>query len=147
MRSAALLLAALAGAAFAGAAPAGAQAAGRHAAELAAVAAQSVYFGRDSAALDATGAATIARQAESLRGDPALIVTLRGYADDMSSAAYGLAVGQKRLEAVRTALLAAGVPPRRIRVEIHAGELADEAACTDDGCGQQWRRVDMVLGD
>lgn len=147
VRRAALLLATLAGTAWVGAASAGAQVSGHYAAKTAAESTASVYFGRDSAALDATDAAVIARQAESLRGDAALIVTLRGYADDMSSAAYGLAFGQKRLEAVRTALLAAGILPRRIRVEIHAGDLAAEAACTDDADCQQWRRVDMFLGN
>jgi len=120
---------------------------GSYAAGMAAASAASVNFGRDSAALDAADAAVIARQAEALRDDPDIVVTLRGYADDMSSAAYGLAVGQKRLEAVRMALRSAGISPRRIRTEIHPGELADGATCTDDDCGQHWRRVDMFLGN
>lgn len=107
--------------------------------------ANSICFDSGSTTLDPADTALIAREAELLRDNPDLVVTLRGYVDDLNSSAYGLAVGQKRLEAVRTALLSTGIPLRRIRTEIHADEPEEAAICENDDCRKHWRRVEMHL--
>lgn len=136
-----LVLAALSGIAGAEAPPAGIDAAGG----ATPVPAGSIYFGHDSAAIDHAAIALLSRRLTPLHDDPSLDVLLRGYADDLSSPAYELAVGQKRLDAVRAALVAAGIPASRIRRQFDADGLTEAQYCTDEECREKLWRIDIFL--
>ncbi|MBI4985035.1 MAG: OmpA family protein [Rhodocyclales bacterium] len=101
----------------------------------------SVYFAPDSAALDARTVAAIASRFGPLRDHPG-VVTLRGYTDELGSSSYEVALGQKRIDAVRSVLQAAGFPAGKIRTEIVADDEAAAASCGED-CDRQARRVDI----
>lgn len=130
MRRALILAAALAG-------PASAQAEPAVAAEAPVA---SVHFGAESTALDDKTQALLARWSEMLRADANLVVRLRAYADQMGSSAYALALSQKRLDAIRGALVSLGVPLTRIRTRI----LAGVGACAGDDCRKPG--VEVLLG-
>ena len=56
----------------------------------------------------------LAELAEALRASPGLGLVLEGHADERGTAEYNLALGERRAQAVRDFLVAAGVEARRI---------------------------------
>lgn len=74
-----------------------------------------IYFGHDSSALDARAMATIAAAAQEFRADNFRQATLYGYTDTSGSSDYNQRLAERRANAVRDALVAAGVPANAIR--------------------------------
>lgn len=74
-----------------------------------------VYFGHDSAALDARARTAVAAAAQEFRTDNFRQVTLYGYTDTSGSSEYNQRLAERRANAVRDALVAAGVPANAIR--------------------------------
>ncbi|MFN8589211.1 MAG: peptidoglycan-associated lipoprotein Pal [Candidatus Eisenbacteria bacterium] len=68
-----------------------------------------VYFALDSYAIDGPAQADLDANAKMLRDNPSLKVTIEGHCDERGTVEYNLALGQKRADAVRDYLLAAGV--------------------------------------
>ncbi|HYP81975.1 efflux RND transporter periplasmic adaptor subunit [Variovorax sp.] len=99
---------------------------------------RAVYFDSDRARVDATGRAVLAALAAELKAKPHLRVTLQGYADSTGSARRNRALARQRAQAVRDALVAAGVPAGRI-------ELRKPADITGGQAPVQARRVDIAL--
>lgn len=97
-----------------------------------------VYFDTGSAALDEDSRATVAKAARTLAAGLAARVALSGYVDASGSAAANAELAKQRAQAVRDALLAAGVPADAVELrkpqQITAGGGADEA-----------RRVEILL--
>lgn len=77
---------------------------------------------------------------KQLAGDT---VVLQGNADERGSKEYNLALGQKRAETVRKALLMMGIPDARIEATSY-GEEKPRATCHEEKCWQENRRVDIA---
>jgi outer membrane protein OmpA-like peptidoglycan-associated protein len=103
------------------------------------------YFRSNQIALDESAIALISRYAETLRDNQDNWIVLRGHRNDLGSSSYEIALGQQRIDAVRTALLSAGVKPARIRTEIHGDDTGVVSACDNDDCRRQRQCVDIVL--
>jgi OOP family OmpA-OmpF porin len=73
-----------------------------------------VMFGTDKYDLSPDAKQVIAGAAEAARGNPATRVTVVGKTDTVGTASYNLALSQRRAQAVRSGLLAAGVPVGQI---------------------------------
>jgi len=122
------------------AAPAGAPAAAPPPAAAAADAQDAVYFAKNSTSLDAAGRARVAAIAASMQARPAARAELRGYADARGDAKRNAVLAKKRAQAVRDALLAAGVAADRI-------VLARPADTVGGAEPAQARRVDVALAE
>jgi len=105
---------------------------------------QDIFFGYDSYELDATGKSSVATAASYLNAHPAIKILIGGYCDDRGSAEYNITLGEDRANSAKTALVAAGVSPNRIRVVSYGKE---RQFCTEDNdsCWQQNRRAQFSL--
>ncbi len=103
----------------------------------------SVYFDLDDHTLKPQYRDTVHQNAEFMNRNGNGTVTLEGNADERGSREYNLALGQKRAETVRKALVMMGVPDARIEA-ISYGAEKPRAACPEEKCWQENRRVDFA---
>jgi peptidoglycan-associated lipoprotein len=102
------------------------------------------YFDYDSYELRPDAQQAIAADAKALAQKPTWRVTIQGHADERGSTEYNLTLGDERANAVKNALVAAGVAANRIDVRSFGKE---QPFCTEstEGCWQQNRRGHLVL--
>ena len=103
-----------------------------------------IFFDYDSFALRPEGEASATKAASYLVSHPDIKIVIGGYCDDRGSAEYNLALGEKRANAAKTALVNGGVAANRIRVVSYGKE---KQFCTEDTeeCWQQNRRAQFSL--
>ncbi len=102
-----------------------------------------VYFSFDSSEILPEGRPIIESNARNLTKNQRIVTQLEGHTDERGSPEYNIALGERRANAVRQALIALGVSPQQIRV-ISYGEERPAAS----GYGEQSyalnRRVEIV---
>lgn len=100
---------------------------------------QDIFFDYDTYDIRGDAQATLSRDASYLASNPGAKIVIGGYCDERGSNEYNLALGQKRADAARNALIAAGVAANRIRVVSYGKE---KPFCTEstEECWQQNRR-------
>src|SRR3984893_5782647 len=105
---------------------------------------QDAFFDYDSYDLRPDAQASVAGAASYLAAHPGIKVVIGGYADERGSAEYNLALGENRANAARTALMAAGVAPTRLRALSYGKE---KQFCTEENetCWQENRRAQFTL--
>ena len=105
---------------------------------------QDAFFDYDSYELRPDAQAATSQAATYLAAHPNLRVVIGGYTDDRGSAEYNLALGENRANAAKTALVAAGVAPSRLRVISYGKE---KQFCTEENesCWQENRRAQFSL--
>lgn len=105
---------------------------------------QDVFFDYDSFDLRPDAQTSVAQAAAYLTANPAIRIVIGGYCDDRGSAEYNLALGENRANSAKTALVAAGVAPGRIRVVSYGKE---KQFCTEENetCWQQNRRAQFSI--
>lgn len=106
------------------------------------MAAKSIFFDYDNFTVKSEYNNVLQLQAEILKRYNKIAVSVEGNADERGSSEYNLALGQKRAEAVRKALVILGVPDARIEA-VSFGEEKPKAACPEEKCWSQNRRVDF----
>ncbi|MEE8332633.1 MAG: peptidoglycan-associated lipoprotein Pal [Alphaproteobacteria bacterium] len=74
-----------------------------------------VFFALDSHQLQPDARATLEKQAQWLRQNPAVTVAVEGHADERGTRDYNLALGERRATAVRDYLVALGITANRMR--------------------------------
>jgi peptidoglycan-associated lipoprotein len=82
--------------------------------DLAATAGDRVFFAFDRSDINAEGQQTLERQAAWLHRYPNVVVRIEGHCDERGTREYNLALGERRANAVRNVLIAAGVSASRI---------------------------------
>jgi photosynthetic reaction center cytochrome c subunit len=95
----------------------------------------SVFFVKGKDTIGADGAKAIAAAAEATKADPALKLSLSGFADKSGNANANLDLAKRRAQKVREALKTAGVDASRIKLEKPEFVIGADAA--------QSRRVDI----
>ncbi len=105
--------------------------------------AQSVYFGFREASIAEQYGDVIRNEAKAIRHAGTSTVTVEGNCDERGSAEYNLGLGQRRADAVKKLLVAAGVPAKQIKTA-SLGKEKPKAACHDESCWKQNRRVDFA---
>ena len=102
-----------------------------------------VYFDLDQDGLKPEFQAIMSCHAKYLRDRPSSRITLQGHADARGSRAYNQGLGERRGNAVNSALQAAGGSASQLTV-VSYGE--ERPVCTDSGeaCWAQNRRVEIV---
>jgi peptidoglycan-associated lipoprotein len=105
---------------------------------------ESVYFDYDEYALKPEFRNNIENQATNFKNRPNASLTLEGNADERGSAAYNIALGEKRANAVKKVLVILGLPTTKIRV-VSYGNTKPKLDCHEEKCWKENRRVDFVF--
>lgn len=102
-----------------------------------------VYFAFDSSEILPESQSVVTKNARVLTGNTRIITQLEGHTDERGSREYNIALGERRANAVRQAMIALGVPPQQIRV-VSYGEERPAAAGHDEQSYALNRRVEIV---
>jgi peptidoglycan-associated lipoprotein len=105
---------------------------------------QDVFFDYDTYDIRGDAQAILSRDASYLASHPNVKVVIGGYCDERGSNEYNLALGQKRADAAKDALVSAGVATNRIRVVSYGKEKPFCAESTEE-CWQQNRRAGFTM--
>jgi peptidoglycan-associated lipoprotein len=103
-----------------------------------------IFFDSDSSEINASGQATLDKQAQWLARYPRYSFTIEGHADERGTREYNFALGARRAEAAKNYLIARGVGANRIRT-VSFGKERPVAVCNDISCWSQNRRAVTVL--
>lgn len=104
---------------------------------------RSIYFDFDSYVVKAEYQTLLGHHAQFLIKNPQMKMLIQGNADERGSREYNLALGQKRAEAVKKALMLLGVKEAQLE-SVSLGE--EKPVCTEasESCWAQNRRGDML---
>jgi len=102
-----------------------------------------VYFDLDRTEIKSEFQAQISCHAEYLRQFPDARVTLEGNADERGSREYNLGLGERRGNAVQSALVAAGASSSQLNVTSY-GEERPVCRQHEESCWSKNRRVEIV---
>ncbi|RVT87203.1 peptidoglycan-associated lipoprotein Pal [Rhodobacteraceae bacterium CCMM004] len=103
-----------------------------------------VLFAVDQSTISETGRQTLIGQAQWLMANPAYTAIIEGHADEQGTREYNLALGERRASAVRTFLVAQGVPAARLRTVTYGKERPIEV-CSTEACYAKNRRAVTVI--
>ena len=105
---------------------------------------QDIFFDYDTDAIRSDAQATLSKDAGYLASHPDVKIVLGGYCDECGSDEYNLALGQRRADSAKNALVTAGVAATRIRVISYGKE---KPFCTEsnEACWQQNRRAGFSI--
>ena len=73
-----------------------------------------VFFDFNKFSVRPDGEETLRRQAQFLKQNPALVITIAGHCDERGTREYNLALGERRANAARNYLISLGIHPTRI---------------------------------
>jgi peptidoglycan-associated lipoprotein len=105
-----------------------------------------VHFDFDRAELTDSDRQVIQANANWLKANDGVSVSIAGDADDRGNIIYNLLLSQRRAEATRDALIAAGVPGDRIEFATGWGKLYPICSQADESCWSQNRRAHFSAG-
>jgi len=103
----------------------------------------SVYFDYDKADIRSDGQAVVTSWAAFLSSHPTTKVRLEGNTDERGTREYNVGLGERRANAVATALESRGVSGSQVSV-VSYGKERPVATGHDDSAWSQNRRVDIV---
>ena len=104
-----------------------------------------VYFGTDEYALDASAQATLAAQARWLLANPNVRASIEGHADERGTREYNMALGERRANAARDFLVAQGVPTGRLLVTSWGKERPVAPGSNEEAWAQNRRAVTVLV--
>jgi len=102
-----------------------------------------IYFDYDKYDIRASEQGSLQGDAQFLQQHPNIHITIEGHCDERGSTEYNLALGTNRADAVKNALIQAGVGGDRIKTISYGKE---KPFCTEsnESCWQQNRRGHFV---
>ena len=103
-----------------------------------------VYFEYDSPRLNPAEQAKIDAVVACLQQNPSYGVIVEGHCDERGSNEYNLALGERRAEAVRAAVISAGIDATRVQTSSR-GEESPSAMGHDESSWSQNRRAEFVF--
>ena len=106
-----------------------------------------VYFDFDKDDINQVAQSEIDALAASLADIPQIDLIVTGHTDTAGDAAYNVDLSQRRADAVRDALVAAGIGADRARVEIYAEGESNPAVMTGDDVPERRNRRVTVIAD
>ncbi len=112
---------------------------------VASVAADRVFFATDSSDVDQPGQATLQSQATWFAKYPNVRVTVEGHADERGTREYNLALGDRRANAAKNALVALGVSATRITTISYGKERPDAIGSDEAGYARNRRAVSVTV--
>ena len=103
-----------------------------------------VFFGLDSVALSAEARDTLEKQAQWLRRNEGVTVTIAGHADERGTREYNLALAERRATAVRDYLVALGLNQNRVKTISYGKERPVDARSVEEAWSKNRRSVTTV---
>jgi len=110
--------------------------------DLAATAGDRVFFAYDQSTISSEGQQILERQAQWLKRYGQVAVTIEGHCDERGTREYNLALGERRAQAVKSVLVALGIPGSRIQT-ISYGKDRPIVVGSDEG-GYAQNRVGIT---
>ena len=104
---------------------------------------QKIYFEFDSALLSSQSREILISQADYLRSNVNVRLTLEGHCDERGTEAYNMALGQRRADSVKKFLVDMGIPTDRLTT-ISFGEERPAAVGHYESAWAQNRRVQYL---
>ena len=105
-----------------------------------------VFFGTDQYTLTAQAQATLARQADWLKSNSGVSVTMAGNADERGTREYNLALGARRAEAARSYLVSLGVDAGRVRTVSYGKERPIDPRSTEEAWSLNRNTTTTIIG-
>jgi peptidoglycan-associated lipoprotein len=105
-----------------------------------------VFFDFDKSDIKSEGQQTLQKQADWLKKYPKYTVTIAGHCDDRGTREYNLALGERRANAAKQALIALGVPAARVSTISYGKENPDPVGDNDAAWAQNRRAVTVLNG-
>ena len=103
-----------------------------------------VFFGYDSSELTSEARAALDRQAAYLTRFSSIVATVEGHADERGTREYNLALGERRANAVRSYLIAKGIPAKRLKTISYGKERPFILGSTEEAWAKNRRAVTVV---
>lgn len=103
-----------------------------------------VFFDFDRSDIKPEGQQVLQRQAQWLGHYPNLTVTVEGHCDDRGTREYNLALGERRANAVKKALIALGVPAARVSTVSYGKERPAVVGDNEAAWAQNRRGVTVI---
>jgi peptidoglycan-associated lipoprotein len=103
-----------------------------------------VFFAYDKFDISPEARQTLERQAEWLKRYPNVTVTVEGHCDERGTREYNLALGERRANAAKNALVALGVPANRITTISYGKERPAVVGSNESAWAQNRRGVTVV---
>jgi len=104
-----------------------------------------VFFATNKSSLTTASRATLRKQANYLRKNKSLNVTIEGHADERGTREYNLALGERRANAARDYLMTYGISGKRISVISYGKEKPVNPASTPLSWSQNRRSVTVKV--
>jgi peptidoglycan-associated lipoprotein len=118
--------------------------AGSRADFLAQAGSDTVHFATDSYSIDAESNAILAKQAQWLQAHPNVKATIEGHCDERGTREYNLALGDRRANSVKNALVSSGVSAAQLST-ISYGKERPVATGSDEASWAENRRAVTVV--
>jgi peptidoglycan-associated lipoprotein len=112
--------------------------------DRAALAAYTVHFAFDSAAIKSSEQSNLDAVAAALKADPNTKLTIEGNCDERGTEEYNRSLGERRALAAREALAKGGVDPSRMRTISYGKDKPVDPANNEEAWAKN-RRDDFVL--
>lgn len=112
---------------------------------VASVMADRIFFETDSSDVDSGDQATLQSQASWLARYPAVRVTVEGHADERGTREYNLALGERRANSAKNALVAIGVSAARITTISYGKERPDAVGSDEEAWAKNRRAVSVTV--
>ena len=103
-----------------------------------------VFFDTDKSSIKPEGQQTLQRQAKWLAQYPNVTITVEGHCDDRGTREYNLALGERRAQAVRNALVALGVQANRVKTISYGKERPAVVGDNETAWAQNRRGVTVI---
>ena len=114
--------------------------------DLAATAGDRVFFAYDQSTISSEGQQILQRQAQWLQRYPRVSITIEGHCDERGTREYNLALGEQRATAVKSVLVALGIPSARIQTISYGKERPIVVGSDEAGYAQNRVGITMVNG-
>jgi peptidoglycan-associated lipoprotein len=112
--------------------------------DLAATAGDRVYFAYDRSDISPEARAILTKQADWLKRNANVTVTIEGHCDERGTREYNLALGERRATAVKNVLVALGIPANRVSTISYGKERPAVVGSTEAAWAQNRRGVTTV---
>jgi peptidoglycan-associated lipoprotein len=112
---------------------------------VASVSADRIFFDTDSSDVDASDQSTLQSQMTWLSKFPDKRITIEGHCDERGTREYNLALGEKRANATKNALVAMGVNAARITTISYGKERPDATGSDEDAYAKNRRAVTVTV--
>jgi peptidoglycan-associated lipoprotein len=103
-----------------------------------------VFFDYDKFDIKPEARQTLERQADWLKRYPNVTVTVEGHCDERGTREYNLALGERRANAAKNALVALGVPANRVTTISYGKERPAVVGSNEAAWAQNRRAVTVV---